>query len=194
MVANRGGVSVKRIARYELYFDSSWLTISGLLMGLCFFAQAVYFLGINKLQDLEFFMLWLYLICPMALEFLWLVSLRGTKMKRPEVYGLLGLSMLILFLVQACFYGGIWDIVSTSLYVLFGGAALIFITFGVFPYKLIGMFVMAGILAIRLLVFDWPAYIVPVDWAGLVLEIPTLCMMLAVTCFFGGIEGIRLDQ
>lgn len=185
---------MKRIARYELYFDSKWLTFSGLLMGLCFFAQAVYFLGINKLQDLDFFMLWLHLISPMALEFLWLVSLRGTKVKLPEIYGLLGTVMLILFLVQACFYAETWDIVSTSLYVLFGGAALIFITFGVFPYKYIGMFVMAGILAVRFLVFDWQAYIVPGNWGEFVLEIPVLCMLLAVTCFFGGIEGIRLDK
>ena len=185
---------MKRIARYDLYFESNWMTVSGLLMGLCFFAQAVYFLGINKLQDLGFFDLWLYLICPMGLEFLWLVSLRGTKIKIAGIYGILGTAMLILFLVQACFYGGVWDIVSTALYVLFGGAALLFITFGVFPYKLIGMFVLAAILAVRLLVFDWPAYIVPVNWAGLVLEIPTLCMMLEITCFFGGIEGIRLDK
>ena len=185
---------MKRIARYELNFDSNWMTISGLLMGVCFFAQAVYFLGINKLQGLDFFRLWLHLICPMALEFLWLVSLRGTKVKIAGIYGLLGTAMLILFLVQACFYGSVWDIVSTAGYVLFGGATLIFITFGVFPYKLIGMFVLAGILSIRFFVFDWQLYIVPGDWASLILDIPTLCMMLAVTCFFGGIEGIRLDR
>lgn len=185
---------LKRIARYELNFDSSWMTVSGLLMGVCFFAQAVYFLGINKLQDLGFFDLWLYLICPMGLEFLWLVSLRGTKIKVAGIYGLLGAAMLILFLVQACFYGGVWDIVSTALYVLIGGGALIFITFGVFPYKLIGMMAMVAILCVRFFVFDWSYYIEPGNWAGLVQEIPTLCMMLAVTCFFGGIDGIRLDK
>ena len=185
---------MKRIARYQLNFDSNWMTVSGLLMGVCFFAQAVYFLGIKRLYGLDFSMMVFHLIAPMALEFLWLVSLRGTKVPVAGIYGLLGMLMLVLFLVQACLFGGVWDIVSTACYVLFGGAALLFITFGIFPYKLIGMFVMAGILAIRLLVFDWPVYIAPGNWAGLVLEVPVLCMLLAVTCFFGGIEGIRLDK
>lgn len=185
---------MKRIARYELNFDSNWMTVSGLLMGLCFFAQAVYFLGIRKLQGLDFPMLLLHLIIPMALEFLWLVTLRGTKVAHAGVYGLLGTWMLMLFMMQAFVYGDVWDIVSTVLYVLFGGAALIFITVGIFPYKLIGMAVMVMILCVRFFVFDWPAYIESNNWEGLVLEAPVLCMMLAVTCFFGGITGIRLDK
>ena len=184
---------MKRIARYRLNFDSNWMTMSGVLMGVCFFMQSVYFLGIAKLQGLDFPMLVLHLIAPMSLEFLWLFFLRGTKLNAAGVYGLLGTAMLILFLLQACVYGGVWDIVSTALYLLFGGATLIFITGGFFPYKLIGMAVMLGILAIRVLVFDWPAYVEPMDFAGLMLEGPTVCMLLAVICFLGGIDGVRKE-
>lgn len=182
---------MKRIARYKLNFDSRWMTVSGVLMGVSFFMQAVYFLGINKLQGLDLPMLVLHLIAPMALEFFWLVLLRGTKLNAAGVYGILGTLMLMLFFVQACVYGGSWDIVSTALYLLVGGAALIFITGGFFPYKLIGFLAFIGILCIRFFVFDWDLYIVPQDWAGLVLEGPTLCMMGAVTCFFCGITGVR---
>ena len=183
---------MKRIARYQLNFDSRWMTISGLLMGLCLFMQAVYFLGIRQLLGLEFSMLVLYLIGPMALEFAWLVFLRGTKLDAVGMYAFLGIVMLGLFLVQACFFGGAWDIVSTACYLLFGGAALVFITAGYFPYRLIGQLAFAGIFCIRLFVFDLDVYIVTKDWAGLVLEAPTLCMMAAVTCFFGGIRGERI--
>lgn len=185
---------MRRIARYKLNFDSNWMLVSGVLMGVCFFAQAIYFLGILKLRGLDFPMLVLHLIAPMALEFFWLVLLRGTKLNAAGVYGILGTMMLILFLAQACVYGGVWDIVSTALYVLFGGAALIFITGGFFPYKLIGMAVMAIIISVRFFVFDWAAYVEPGDWAGLVLEAPTLSMMIAVFCFLGGITGVRKDK
>jgi len=185
---------LKRIARYKLDFDSNWMTVSGVLMGVCFFAQSVYFLGIIKLQGLDFPMLMLHLIAPMALEFSWLVLLRGTKLNAAGVYGILGTFMLIWLLVLACIYGTTWDIVSTSLYLLFGGAALIFITGGFFPYKLIGMAVMAIILAVRFFVFDWNYYIEPFDFAGLVLEAPALCMLLAVFCFLGGITGVRINR
>lgn len=184
---------MKRIAQYKLNFDSNWMTVSGVLMGVCFFAQSVYFLGIIKLQGLDLAMLALHLIAPMALEFSWLVLLRGTKLNAAGVYGILGTFMLILFLLQACVYGNTWDIVSTSLYLLFGGAALIFITGGFFPYKLIGMAALAIIMSVRFFVFDWSYYIEPGNWAGLVLEAPVLCMMLAVFCFFGGITGVRKE-
>ena len=55
------------------------------------------------------------------------------------------------------------------------------------------MAVMLGILAIRVLVFDWPAYVEPMDFAGLMLEGPTVCMLLAVICFLGGIDGVRKE-
>lgn len=182
---------MKQIARYKINFDSKWMTVSGVLMGVCFFMQSVYFLGVVKLQGLDFPMLLLHLIVPMALEFLWLVLLRGMKLNAAGVFGLLGTWMLILFMLQAWVYGDTWDLVSTALYVLFGGAALIFITGGFFPYKLIGMAVMTIILCIRFFVFDWPAYIEPFDFGGLMLEGPTLCMMLAIICFLGGIDGVR---
>ncbi len=182
---------MKQIAQYKLNFDSAWMTFSGVLMGVSFFMQAVYFLGIIKLQGLDLPMLALHLIAPMSLEFSWLVLLRGFKLNAPGVYGILGILVLILLLLQSIFFGSIWQIVAAAFYLLIGGVTLIFITGGFFPYKLFGFLVFAGILSFQFFVFDWDAYVLTRNWAGLVLEAPMLCMITAVTCFFCGISGKR---
>lgn len=182
---------MKQIAQYKLNFDSAWMTFSGVLMGVSFFMQAVYFLGIVKLQGLDLPMLVLHLIGPMSLEFAWLVLLRGFKLNAAGVYGLLGILVLSLLLAQSVIYGTLWQIVTSFLILIIGSVTLIFITGGFFPYKLFGFLLFAGILCIRFFVFDWNIYIVPKDWAGLVLEAPALCMLGAVTSFFCGITGVR---
>lgn len=184
---------MRQIAQYKLNFDSAWLIFSGVLMGLSFFAQAVYFLGIVKLQGLDIFMLCLHLVAPMSLEFIWLLFLRGFKMPVAVVYGVLGILMLSLMLVQSVFYGSLWQLVSCTISLVIGSLALILITGGFFPYKLFGFLIFAGILAVRFLVFDWQIYVLPGDWAGLVLEAPALCMLTALTCFFCGITGVRKE-
>lgn len=185
---------MKQIAQYKLNFESPWLIFSGVLMGLSFFMQAVYFLGIVKLQGLDFFMLAFHLVGPMALEFIWLLCLRGFKLNVAVVYGALGILILSLLLAQSLFFGTLWQIGFAAASLLLGSVTLILITGGFFPYKLLGFLVFAGILAFRFFVFDYSAYITPGDWAGLVLEAPALCMLGAVTAFFCGITGTRKEE
>ena len=44
---------MKRLVRYKLNFESRWLTLSGVMMGVAFFLQALDFFALRQLSDVQ---------------------------------------------------------------------------------------------------------------------------------------------
>lgn len=185
---------MKQVAKYKLNFESKWLTASGVMMGLAFFIQAVYYFGVITLQGVDVLTLVLYLIAPMVLETAWCVLLRGVKLNAAGVFGIVGTLVCILLLVQSFFCGNTFQTVISVICYLVAALVLLVITGGFIPYKLPGFAVFAGVLAVRFVVFDMVVYVAPKDWMGLLLELPALCMIASLIFLFGGMKAVRLKK
>lgn len=185
---------MKRVVQYRLNFDRKWLTASGMLMGLAFFVQALYFLGMADLQTVGAGTLMLYMIVPMALEAAWCILMRGARLDHGMVYGIIGALICVLLLVQSCFYGSTVRMVLGIVAYIFAGVTLLAITFGYFPYRLLGMVAFGMILLVRFFAFDIRLYLITKDWIGFLQEIPALCLIGAVGGLFGGMVGQRRKE
>lgn len=182
---------MKQLARYKVNFESQWICASVALMGTAFFAQALYFFALTRLEETPVSKLIIFLILPTLLEILWFVLLRTVKLNASGIFGILASVFCILLTVQVFFIGGVLQMVLAVIAYLLASALTLMITGGFFPYKYLGMACFALIFCVRFLGFDMARYIHAGDWIGFVQEIPALCILAAISCFFGGITGIR---
>lgn len=182
---------MKRQVRYQLNFESKWLTLSGVMMGVAFFLQALDFFALRQLQDVALWSKLMWLILPMSMETLWCVPLRSELWKRAEVHGIFAAMSCMVLLGQAILTGGVFAIVLGSVFYVIAGAAVVLITFGFIPHRALGMLVFGAAAAMWVLVFALPAYVAAPGYMTLVSLIPSGCLILALTFFFGGIRPIE---
>lgn len=181
---------MKQLARYKVNFDSPAILFSAAMMGISFFAQAIYFLVLNQIQEISKETLILFMILPMVLETGWVILLK-CKLNAAGVYGIIGSVVCVLLTVQIFMAGNVAQMIFGTIVYLLGIGLLVMITAGFFPYKYIGMVLFGLIGCGRLCFFDMPRYIRPGDWQGFVLELAGLCMIFSLMLFFGGISGKR---
>lgn len=179
---------MKRQVRYQLNFESKWLTLSGVMMGVAFFLQALYFFALRQLHDISLWNKLLWLILPMSMEALWCIPLRSELWKRAEVHGIFAAMSCLVLLGQAILTGGVFPIILGAAFYAIGGAAVVLITFGFIPHRALGMLVFGAIAAMWVLVFALPAYLDAPTYVTLISQIPSGCLILALTFFFGGIR------
>ena len=179
---------MKRLVRYQLNFESKWLTLSGVMMGVAFFLLALDYFALRQLQNLTLWHMMLWLILPMTLETLWCVPLRSEMWKRAEIHGVFSAMICLLLLGQTVMTGGVIPIVISSVFYVICGAAAILITFGFIAHRALGMLVFLAATTMWVLVLALPAYLADPGYLSLINLIPTGCLLMSQTFFFGGIR------
>lgn len=184
---------MKRQIRYKLKFGSRWLTLSGVMMGVAFFLQALEYFALRQLQSVGIWHLLLFLILPMSFEALWCVPMRSEGWSRAEPHGIFAVLLCLVLLGQAILTGGILPIVMGSIFFVLSAAVAILITWGLIPRRALGLLVFTATAVVRVLMFALPRYVSEPGYMTLVQEIPPVCMILGMMLFFGGIR-IRNDE
>ena len=179
---------MKRLVRYQLNFESKWLTLSGVMMGIAFFLQALDYFALRQIGSLSLWDLVIWLILPMFLEALWCVPLRSELWKRAEVHGILSALICLVLLVQTIMSGGVFPIVMGCVFYVIGAAAAVLITFGFIAHRALGMLVFFGCTAMWVLVFGLPAYVANPGYMTVISLMPAGCLLLSMTFFYGGIQ------
>jgi hypothetical protein len=179
---------MKRLVRYQLNFESKWLTLSGVMMGIAFFLQALDYFALRQLSALSLWDLIIWLILPMFLEALWCVPLRSELWKRAEAHGIFSALICLVLLTQTIMTGGVFPIVMGSVFYVIGAAAAVLITFGFIAHRALGMLVFCGCTAMWVLVFGLPGYVANPGYLTLAGLIPSGCLLLSMTFFYGGIR------
>lgn len=179
---------MRRLVRYKLNFGSRWLAVSGVMMGVAFFLQALEYFALRQLQSVGIWDLLLFLILPMALEALWCVPMRSEGWSRAEAHGIFAVLICLVLLGQAVLSGGILPIIMGAIFFLVSAAAAILITWGFIPHKALGLLVFAATAVVRVLMFALPRYVSAPGYMTLVQELPPVCMILGIMLFFGGIH------
>lgn len=177
---------MKRLLHYKLNFESKWLTFSGVMMGIAFFAQALDYFALRQLHTVDFWQLLLFLILPMVLEVCWCVPLRSEIWKRAEVHGVFAALICLVMLCQSIISAGVFQVILSAAFLVIGGAAAVLITFGFIPHLALGMLVFTAVAIMRVLVFTLPTYVTS-GYMSLVQEIPYVSVILGLMLFFGGI-------
>ena len=178
---------MKRLVCYKLNFGSRWLSLSGVMMGVAFFLQALDYFALRQLQSVDIWNMLLFLILPMMLEALWCLPLRSEKWSRAEAHGIFASMICLVLLGQAILSGGVFPIIIGAVFFILAGATAVLITWGFIAHRALGILVFAATVVVRVLVFALPRYVSNNSYLMLVQEIPPICMILGMMLFFGGI-------
>ena len=180
---------------YTLRKQSPWVTISGAMMGIAFFIQAVYYLLIRSVVDVPLSELLIYMIIPMFVEFFWCLMLHVFPQRTTTNLGITACLVFLVLMGYSLLYG---DLARTVLAVVAYMAVVqlvVLILSGRFPYKLFGFVAVLMIFCIRILAYSYPVYVVTKNWTGLLVnEVPGLCMLAAVCSIFGAIEPHKKEE
>lgn len=182
---------MKRLVNFKFDPDGRWATLSGVLMGIAFFAQAFDYLWLRALQGVPFFQLLVMLILPLLLEGIWCVSLRAVRLGRVEVYGIFGAVFCFVLLLQTFFYHSVFLTVIFIVLFLIAGAAMVLITWGFLSHRALGLLIFLALAAIRILFVVLHRFAGGQDWAGFLNDLPSICVLLSLMAFFG---DVRLQE
>lgn len=177
-----------RLVNFKLNPNGKWATLSGVLLGIAFFVQAADHLLLHELREVSIWRLLVMMALPMLLEGAWCMSLRAFRIDRAEVYGILGAAFCLILLLQSFFWHGIFQIVLFIILLLAAGAAMVLITWGFFAHRALGALIFLLLSALRVLLVLLHRLGAAHDWLGLLTDLPSICMLLAMTVFFAGIR------
>ncbi len=185
---------MKRLVTYKFDPSSKWAVLSGILMGIALFTQVLDFLGLRNLASVPFFQLLVMLILPLAAEAAWCVCLRLIRLDRAEVYGILSGAGCLFLLLQTFYYG---NVLLTLLFIpllLVAGAAVVLVSWGMIPRRGLGLLVLLAVALIRVLVVVLSRLRGGYDWMGLLNDLPSVCILLASTCFLGSLKATEHNE
>ncbi len=179
---------MKRQMIFEWNTDGRCARLSGVLMGIAFFAQALDYLGLRQPSSVAVYPLLVMLILPLVLETAWCVCLRLIRLKRAEVYGIFGAVFCLLLLLQSFFYGSLLLTVLFCVLLVVSGAALVLISWGFFPWRFLGGLLLFLVAVTRIITVAGSRFVGGHDWMGLLNDLPSIGVLLALSCFFGSLK------
>jgi hypothetical protein len=180
---------------YTLRRQSACATISGALMGVAFLIQAIYFLLIRSIVEVPLPELLIYMIVPMAVEFLWCMMVHVFPHRNTIGLGVVACLVFLVLMGHSLLYQDLLRTVLAVVAYLAVVQLVVLILSGRFPYKLFGSVAMLVILVIRILGYTYPSYILTANWVELLTkEVPGLCMIASIWCIFGAIEPHKKEE
>ncbi len=167
-------MKLKQMIRYRLDMEGQWANTAGVLMGLAFFLQAVYFFGFANLRQIGFFAIAFQMILPMVLELAWIVLLRGVKLNAPGLYGIFGAVLCVLVMLQTVVTGTLPAAILSVPTLLAAGILVLAVIGGFVSSRFVAVGACVLVLVLRVL------------FGGLPLLLPEL----AVLCSIGAVLAI----
>lgn len=186
---------MKKDTYYTLRRQSRWVTWSGVLMGIPFLIQAVYYLIFQPVDQVHMAELVIFMIAPMVIELFWCLLLHIFPMKNTTTLGVAACLIFLMLLTYSLFYQQIGRTILATIIYLTVSQLIMLILCGRFPYKLFGSAALIAVLCIRILFFTLPVYIRTAQWEiFLTRELPGICMLGAMLCVFAAIEPHKKEM
>ena len=179
---------MKRQKIFEWNTDGRLARFSGVLMGIAIFAQALDYLGLHPIGSVSFYQLLTMLILPLVVETVWCVCLQLIRLKRAEVYGVLGAVCCLVLLMQSFFLDSVMLTVLFCVLLLVSGAAMVLVSWGFLPWCYLGALVLFLVSATRIATAVLTHYLGGHDWVGLLRDLPSVCVLLALCSFLGSLK------
>ena len=185
---------MKKDTFYVLRRQSPWVMASGVLMGIPFLVQAVYYLLVRSIVEVHMVELAIFMIAPMAVELLWCLMLHVFPFKTTAALGITSCLVFAMILTYGLFYNNILRTVLCAVTCLAAVQLIVLIFCGRFPYRLFGSVALLLILGCRVMFYTYPAYIRQGNWEMLLTrELPGVCMLASVLCAMGAMEAHKKE-
>lgn len=178
---------MKQYRRYQMNFAGEWLRRSAMCMGLSVFLLAVYYLGFHNLKDFSFGTLLVGFWLPLILGVVFVVLLRGLKWNAPGIYALLCVAFCLVYILGTFLTGSVLRILIGIPVFALCAAVYIVIVGGYFPSWMPASLYFAGVIVVRLLVFDSGLSGIT-DW---IKEAAVLCSMGAFLLLPMGLKEVK---
>lgn len=175
---------MKRQKIFEWNTDGRCARLTGVLMGIAIFAQALDYFGLREPGSVAVYPMLVMLILPLLLEMAWCVCLRLIRLKRAEVYGIFGAVFCLLLLLQSFFYAKVLLTVLFCVLLLISGSVMVLISWGFISYRFLGGLLLLLVAVARIITVATSRFVGGHDWMGLLNDLPSICVLLALSCYF----------
>lgn len=122
-------------ARYQMRFDSKWISYSGFFTALVVFLLCVYFLGIQNAAERKAGEIILYMWLPVIVFTGYGILMQGIKLDAPPVYGIFGAAHCVYMIVYSL-SDGVGSSILAVIWYIVAAIVIIAVTFGIVPGKL----------------------------------------------------------
>ena len=136
-------------ARYQMRFDSKWISYSGFFTALVVFLLCVYFLGIHNSADMKPGEMFLHMWVPVLLFTGYGILLQGIKLDAPPVYGIFGAAHCVYMMIYSM-SDGVGSSILAVIWYIIAAIVIIAVTFGIVPVKMLVVLVFVVPFAYRL--------------------------------------------
>lgn len=174
----------KRLVQYTVDPTDKWAGICAALMGIGFFLQAIHYFAIQNFSDCSVGEVILCLILPLLSSGAWMLFLRLLPVHHGKIYGVLGALICLVLMLQGFYSGSVVRAVVGVIWYLAAGAALILVTFGYLPYKILIPPVFVLPVALRILIV-LQAYVATEEYLKGMREYAGIAMLLSLACLGG---------
>ena len=123
-------------ARYQMRFDSKWISYSGFFTALVVFLLCVYYLGIQHSADCKPGEMILNMWLPVIVFAGYGILLQGVKLDAPPVYGIFG-AVHCLYMIVYALSDGVGSNILAIVWYIVAAIVIVAVTFGILPGKLL---------------------------------------------------------
>lgn len=177
---------LKRYTKYQIDFDSKWISTCGALMGLSFFLRIIYYFGLRSLRDVEFIELLTSAIAGIALCGAMVVFLICLRRNAPGLYGLIGAALCLAVLILSFTTGSPVRIILAIIWYVLTALILIATVGGYLPGKMLAGLMFAISVFVRLFFYDF-GHLGIIAW---VQELGVLSALVALGCLPMGLVPV----
>lgn len=176
-------MQLKQYTRFQVDFESKWITAFGALTGLSFFLRIVYYFGLMSLRDVSIIELLTSALMGIILCGI-VVCMNCLHMNAPGLYGLIGAAQCLLLIILSFTTGSPLRIILAIIWYALTALVLLATVGGYLPGRLLAalMFALPGV--VRLLFFDLGKLGI-IKWFR---ELGVLSILAAFVCFAMGLK------
>lgn len=184
-------MKLKKYTRYQIDFNSKWISVCGVLMGVSFFLRLIYYFGLTNIYDVAFVEVLSTMILGTALCLAYLITLSVMRLNAPGVYGILGAIHCCLLIFGTFSSGDALRIVLAILWYALAAGVLLMTVGGYLPGRLLSslMFIIPTI--VRFAAYDL-GHVGLLQW---VREVGVLIALVGLACLPMGLKfGTQKDK
>lgn len=179
--------------RYQVQFDSKWISYSAFFAGLMFFLLCVEYFGLKNLSEIGMGDILVSVALPLLILTCFVILLRGFRFKVTPVYGIIS-AVFCLFMIVRAFSGSAGNTLIAVIWYLLAGGIAVATTFGLIPGR--AYMILAFLLPVlyRLVLVDVDFYFKTRDFLGFVPEAAVLSGLLAFSLFGLSLMAVPVQQ
>ena len=179
-----------RVVRCETDPLSRGASAAAFFMGISLFLRVLYYFAFCDLSQISKGCTFTHIILPLTALVVFIVLLKGIRLKNAMVYGVVGAVTCISIMIMNFGSHNGFRVILSVLWYLLAAVVLVAEAYGIISNPYINPAAFGLALVLRLLLYPWRSVIVSRDFIGTIPELSVVCMLLGMLCYA---RAIRLQ-